>query len=242
MDDTSMAALQGLISELLGGGTQAQVNDRAARNQEIATVRGNRADYSKSSAFADAQGAMAQQMRNVLEKTLPSITRASEAAGTSQNSLRALMIQDAQNRAAESASAQGLAAAGTYGNISANLSSVLERLTQSNDPVASALIQALNVAKGATTQTSGTEQTSSSGSTSSNTSTNQSGTSTVTPNNSNTMTSNSSDFADFNSVVTDPTDFNSLAWGDLMKSTGSTSGAQLYEALNPNSWSARTTF
>jgi len=156
MSKQNEAALNLLIQQLMGGGTQQMAEDRARRLQEVGAVQNQRADYSKGAAFADAQGAMAQQMRLAMEKLLPSIVRSAEGAGTSQNSLRALLTQQAASQAAEASSALGLKAATDYGGISTNLSSILERLTQQNDPVTSALVNALNVAKGVETTTKGT--------------------------------------------------------------------------------------
>jgi hypothetical protein len=159
MDAKSLKALQDLIAQLGGGGTQAQAEDRARRQQEADIISALRSGYSKDAAFADAQGAMAQQTRGVTEKLVPSITRAAEGAGTSANSMRALLLQDAAARAGESASALGLKAATDYGNTAVNYSSILERLLQPNDQVTNDLLQALNIAKGAvsssTTQKSG---------------------------------------------------------------------------------------
>src|SRR5574337_153288 len=149
MTPEQLAALNGLISQLLGGGTPAQAQDRAARLQEIQNVQALRGGYSKEQAFADAQGAMNQQLRASLEKLLPSIVRAAEGAGTSQNSMRALMLQEAAQQAADSAAGLGLKAAVDYGGLSGNFSQVLEKLTQvQQDPVTQALLEALGIAKG----------------------------------------------------------------------------------------------
>jgi len=160
MDPASMAALQLLIKQLMGGGTQQMAEDQARRQQEIGAAQSQRSAYSKDNAFADAQGAMSQQLRMALEKMVPSLTRAAQGAGTSQNSLRALMMQDVGVRSAESAAALGLNAATQYGGIATNLTSILEKLTQPNDPATTALLQALSIAKGATqnTRTNSTTQ------------------------------------------------------------------------------------
>lgn len=163
MDPSSLAALQALISQLMGGGTQQMAEDRARRQQEIQALQNIRGQYSKEAAFGDAQGAMSQQLRQAMEASMPSLVRAAEGAGTSQNSMRALLTQDALNRAAEASSALGLQAAVQYGGLGANYSSVLEQLTRGDNTVTEALLNALNIAKGAvqdsTTQTSGTQTT-----------------------------------------------------------------------------------
>jgi hypothetical protein len=151
LDPNMMKILTSLIAELQGGGTPTMRAQQGERNQEIASTRSQQADFSKEAAFDDAQGAMAQQSRMILEKLLPTLVRSAEGAGTSQNSMRALMTQQAANQAAESASALGLNAAASYGGIANNFASILERLTQVNDPATQALISALGVARGAST-------------------------------------------------------------------------------------------
>jgi hypothetical protein len=138
-------ALSQLLAQLLGGGTAEQQASQSNRQQEIAAVRGQRNDYSKSAAMSDAQGAVAAQQRSALKELLPSINNASLGAGTSQGSMRALLLQDAAQKAADSSAALGLKASVDYGNISANLSSTLEALTRQNDPQTMALIEALKL-------------------------------------------------------------------------------------------------
>lgn len=163
MDPQSLAALQALIGQLMGGGTQQMAQERATRLGEISAVQAQRAGYSKEQAFGDAQGLMAQQLRTVLESLVPSINRAAEGAGTSGGSMRALLLQDAANRAAESSAALGLNAAVQYGGVSNQMNSILEALTRPDETSINALLNALNIAKGAvtssTTQTSGTSTT-----------------------------------------------------------------------------------
>jgi hypothetical protein len=153
LDGANLAALNKFIQELMAGGTPGMRQSAAQRQSEINTVGGIRSGYSKGAAFTDAAGLMAQQSRKALESMLPSISRAAEDAGSSGGALRALLMQDAGNKAAESASALGAKQAVDYGNISANLSSVLEKLTQTDPVLGQLLISALGVAKGATTTT-----------------------------------------------------------------------------------------
>lgn len=156
MDGASLAALQTLIKQLLAGGTPAMREQQARRNAEQGVVSNLRGQYDKESAFADAQGLIAQQMRRALEAAMPGISRASEDAGSSGGALRALLMQDAATKAAESSSALGVQTATNYGGIAANLSQVMEQLTRSDPTVVNALVQALNVAKGATVKTDST--------------------------------------------------------------------------------------
>lgn len=140
--------LKALLQQLLGGGTPEQRAEQARRIEEINAVRQQRGDYSKEAALADSQAVSARESRLALEKLVPSISRAAEGAGTSASSMRALLLQDAAQRAAESAAALGLKASVDYGNISTGLSGVLNSLTQQNNPITKALIDALAISKG----------------------------------------------------------------------------------------------
>lgn len=196
LDPASSAALQKLIQMLMSGGTQEQRQNTANRNSEISTVRDAREGYSKGAAFNDAQGLIAQTMRRALESMLPSINKAAEDAGSSGGALRALLLQDAASKAAEASSVAGLGAAAQYGGITANLSSVLEGLTKGS-PVTDALLQALNVAKGATSTTTTSGTTTQIGQTS--------GTQSQVGTTSNTTKSNENrDYAPFQTVSTSP--------------------------------------
>lgn len=156
MTASQQAQLQQLIAMLMNGGTPAMQASAAARSAETQQVAGIREGFSKENAFADAQGLIAQQSRRTLEALLPSINGAAEDAGSSGGALRALLLQDAGNKAAESASALGVKTASDYGGIQANLSQVLERLTQADPTAINALVQAFGVLKGATVSTTGT--------------------------------------------------------------------------------------
>lgn len=153
--------LRTLLQQLLGGGTAEQRAERAARLEEINAVRQQRGDYTKEAAFIDAEAVSARESRLALEKLVPSLTRAAEGAGTSASSMRALLLQDAAAKAAESAAALGLQTATNYGNISASLSGVLANLTQPNNPVTQALLDAISLSKGQTSTSSGDSKTSS---------------------------------------------------------------------------------
>lgn len=161
MSPSALAALNTLIAQLMSGGTPNQQADRAAIKGEIRTLGAQRTGYSKEAAFNDAQGIMGQQLRLTLEKLLPSINSASLGAGASQSSMRALLTQKAGENAAQNAAAAGLNASISYGQISNQMSGVIANLLGIPDPVAAALINSLNVAKGAVTSstTKGTDTT-----------------------------------------------------------------------------------
>lgn len=153
MSAQDQAQLDLLIKQLMSGGTPEMKAALAARNSEMGTVASIRDGYSKQAAFNDSQGLVSQQMRRALESLLPSINRAAEDAGSSGGALRALLLQDAANKAAESSSALGVQTAVQYGGVSSNLSQVMERLTQPDSTVANALIGAFQASKGATSST-----------------------------------------------------------------------------------------
>ena len=159
MSPQAQAALNLLIKQLMSGGTPEIQQQRAVRDNERNTVEGIRQGYSKEAAFGDAQGLIAQQMRRALESMLPSINRAAEDAGSSGGALRALLLQDSANKAAESSSALGVQTAVQYGGISSNLSQVLEQLTRIDPASTTALLNALNVAKGAVSTTNSNSST-----------------------------------------------------------------------------------
>lgn len=173
MTPADQAALDQLIQQLMGGGTQQMADDRARRIAEIQALQAQRSGYSRANAFTDAQGAMSQQLRLAMEQLMPALTRAAEGAGTSQNSMRALLLQKGANQAAESSAAIGLKAASDYGNVSNGTSQVLAALLNKDDPSVAALIQALGVSKGSVQNTQGTTTTVGSSNTQGTTSTNQ---------------------------------------------------------------------
>lgn len=138
-------ALNVLLQQLLNGGTMEMQQAQAARGTEVNRTRAQQARYSPEAAFADAQGLMAQLMRQAMEKNVATITRSAEGAGTSANSMRALLTQDALTRAAESAAAQGLNASANYGQIGASLAGVLERLTQPDNAQMEGLLSTIRL-------------------------------------------------------------------------------------------------
>jgi len=231
MTPESLASLQVLIAQLMAGGTPEQRAESAQREYEINAARTLRQGYSKEAAFADAQGAQAAQMRQAMEQLLPSIVRAAEGAGASQSSMRALLLNDAQQRAADSSALLGLQAATNYGNISSNVTGILEALTRQDSSVTNALLQALQISKGAVENSQWAESQSGSSTT------NQSGTSTTTGNTSQQQTAStgqrtggtpSTQSASYTGpVMQSPTQLSDAAWSQLMKSTGSNNASEL---------------
>jgi hypothetical protein len=159
MSPQTLAALERLIGQLASGGTPEMRAQNAQRSALLESTAANAAGYSKAAAFGDAQGLISQQMRRTLESLLPSINRAAEDAGSSGGALRALLLQDAADKAAESSSALGVQTAVNYGNIQTNFAQVLEAFSRQDPKATEMLIGALNVAKGAVQQTNGTTTT-----------------------------------------------------------------------------------
>lgn len=206
MTSAQQSVLDNLLMTLRNGGTASMKANTAARLGQVDFLTQSQGDYTKAAAFGDAQGLISQQMRRTLESLMPSISRAAEDAGSSGGALRALLIQDAANKAAESSSALGVQTASQYGNVNANLSQVIERLTAGGDQAAEALIQALNVAKGSTQTTNGSTSTyGTTTGTTSNNSSSQTGTSSNSNENRNVQT----DYAPF-AVDTTPKFYGAL--------------------------------
>ena len=155
MDASSLAALQQLIASL----SAQQPASSAAQGQAAATATKGAVGYTKEAAFADAQGAMQAQLAESLRQLMPSIVRASEGAGTSQSSMRALLTQDAASRAAEGSAKLGLQAATDYGQIANQFLASLSNMNQVGDSATRNLLAALQVAKGAVDNKTTTETT-----------------------------------------------------------------------------------
>ena len=234
MTPAQLAQLDSFISMMMEGGTPDMRAASAARTQERGTVINIRNGFSKDQAFLDAAGLMNQQNRRSLERLVPSISRAAEDAGSSGGALRALLMQDAANKAAESASALGAQQAVQYGQIQTGLSQVMENLTRIDPSLAQTIVGALNVAKGSSsTTTSTTDQTAVRSETG----------------NSNTQQQNQSQsaqtqFTDYAPLVsTTPTFYG--ATNEQLPDPSKYVGSSLYNMAqmnNQNPWASRVTF
>ncbi|WCD44276.1 putative structural protein [Polaromonas phage Tiera] len=159
MTPEAMSALNQLILQLATGGTPELKAQNAARDAQLGTLQNSQQAYSKDAAFADAQGLMAQTMKDALAKLLPTINAGSLGAGASQSSMRALLTQKAAQDAATAASAQGLGAAVSYGGVANGIGGNINQLLSIADPVTAALLASLNTAKGAVSNSQGTTTT-----------------------------------------------------------------------------------
>ncbi len=163
MDPTGRAALTELINSLLKGTNPEAKKYSDARASEIKTNQAARSDYTKNSAFADAQQAMQANLAKALEQAMPTLTAGIDAAGTSGSAMQALLTQQAATDAARNAAELGLQAAISYGNIQAGFGDILERLTSEGDPVTNQLLQALNISKGSFENTKASSSSSTTG-------------------------------------------------------------------------------
>lgn len=162
-----------------GGGGSVQANTDAANaikkteaqyNQQVLNAQQLQSDYSKSAAFADSNAAVAATLADALRQTMPTITAGIDSAGTSGSALSALLTQRAAADAAAEGAKLGLSAAIDYGNIAVAAGNTATGLLQSGNPLVNALLESLNIAKGAVSNTK--EKTISSGVSTSNTKTN----------------------------------------------------------------------
>lgn len=166
MDDQSLAALQALIKQLAGGGTNEDKERLSSIRSEIGANQAQRGDYSKGAAFHDAEAAAAAQMHNALKQLLPTITAGIDSAGTSGSAMAALLSTEAAEATSRNAAQLKLDAAVNYGQIANQASGVIAELLKIDNPVNRQLLEALNIAKGAVTTT--TDNTVQQGSTQSN--------------------------------------------------------------------------
>lgn len=149
LDAGTQDILSTLLQQLAAGGTPSMQQAAGARTSEIGNLETQRAGFSKEAAFADAQGLIAQTMRQALEKLIPSINTGALGAGASQSSMRALLTQRAAENASQQASAEGIKAATNYGQVAGGISEVISRLLSVQDPSAELLIRAIGASKAA---------------------------------------------------------------------------------------------
>lgn len=157
-DPQLLSILKTAIQQFAGGGTPDYQAQRAVRNEQIAATRAAAGQYSKQAAFADAADLMAQNLRLSLEKNMPVINKAIQGAGTSADSMQALLSQKLATESAQAAGALGATQAAQYGQIQSTLQGVLENLTRIDNSQVEALVNALNVARTTTSTQQNTGQ------------------------------------------------------------------------------------
>ncbi len=156
LDPNSMKTLQEFIAQLMSGGTANQKGEMQKRDAMTQFVTNLLGLVSPEQAKADAQGLMSLNLQQSMEKQMPALQKAIEGAGTSASSMQALLANRIAQDAALNASALGGEQQKAYAQSRAQLASLLEAFTRPQNTVENTLIQALNVLKGAVTNTNST--------------------------------------------------------------------------------------
>ena len=140
LEGTERDQIKGLLSQMIGGGTEAYKQAQAQRQETIGMLDSALNQYSKQAAFSDAAAMMQQNLNKSMEANQPAIQRAMQNAGTSGGSMQALLSQKLANDAALSAGTLGAEQAKAYGQISSSFMNQRGALTtgqdQSLDPIA----------------------------------------------------------------------------------------------------------
>ena len=154
-DPEALASLLNYIKQGASGGSQSYKNQLALRQGQIGQVHNLAANYTTDAAFKDAALLIQQSLQKSMEAQMPAISKAITGAGTSASSMQALLSQKLATESAQAAGALGAEQAKAYGNIGANLQSVLEALTRINTDGETNFLKALELAKVATSQSHG---------------------------------------------------------------------------------------
>ena len=165
-DEEALTVLKNLIKQLAGGGTDQQRETNQERTQTIQDTRATAQDYTKDKAFTDAKDLITQSLQTSMEKQMPAISKSIQGAGTSSSSMQGLLSQKLATDASTAAGALGAEQAKAYGGISANLASVLERLTQNDSTTENSLVNALALLRNTTSSSKSESSSVSSGSSS----------------------------------------------------------------------------
>lgn len=155
MDPKSLAALNALIKQLQTGGTAEQKKEQAVRDQQLAQIYSLLQQVSPEAARVSAESLMALNLQRALEENMPAISRAVEGAGMNTSTLQGVLSSQLARDASLAAGALGAQQEAAFASQRSNLAALLEPLTRPTNNVTTALINALQVSKGATR--SGTE-------------------------------------------------------------------------------------
>ena len=153
MTPESLAALQGLIDQLMSGGTNEILSERAKRAQTQQVIQALLGQVSSGQAFEEAKGLMALNLQKAMEQNMPAIQRAIEGSGTSAGSMQALLAQKLASESALSASALGAEQAKAYAAQRSALANTLEAASRPTNAATEALLQALEISKKAVQNT-----------------------------------------------------------------------------------------
>lgn len=160
----AIAALNALIATLQGGGSDENKNIAKAREEEIGRARQLQGQFSPEMARATGNSLIAKAISDALAQLIPGITAASEGAGTSKGSMRALLTQKAAEHGAIEGAALGANLSTAYGGLQANFEQTLNELTKQdpNGPLAQLaqlIIGSKGIVESGVTSSSGTSQT-----------------------------------------------------------------------------------
>lgn len=147
VNEEALSSLMDYLKKALGGGTEEYKKQIALRQSEFADLHKTAAGYSKDAAFQDAAMLMQQQLQKSMEANMPAILKSITGAGTSASSMQGLLSQKLATDSAQAAGALGAEQAKAYGNISANLASVLEKLSAIDTTNETNFLKALDLLK-----------------------------------------------------------------------------------------------
>lgn len=152
MDDEAYGMLMKYLREQMSGGSPEDQRRRQMIWSEIAANQGQRGQYSKGAAFADASAAASAMMSQALETALPAITAGVDSAGTSGSAMAALLSTKAAEAVSRNAAQLQLDAAISYGQIANQSSGIIAELLKINSEESRNLLHGLEIAKGARTE------------------------------------------------------------------------------------------
>lgn len=156
MSDSALAALDNLIAQLSKGGTPQDQQRWKQIQAEITANTLQQQKYSKESAQYDADTAAKAAQYEALQQMVPTISAGIDSAGTSGSAMAALLAQDAADQAARASAQLQLDAMISYGQIANQASGNNVELLKIDNPVTQQLLAALDIAKGAVTESTQT--------------------------------------------------------------------------------------
>ena len=129
----AIAALNKLLATLAGGGDANQQTISNERVAEIGRARKLQGQFSPDAAEAGGNALISKAIKDALLTLMPQITAASEGAGTSKGSMRALLTQQAGEKGATEGAALAANLGVQYGTLQSQFENTLAELTK-QDP------------------------------------------------------------------------------------------------------------
>ena len=135
--------LEGLLAQLVeSGGTPQSQQNSATRMAAAAELLNTIQQLTPANAEARSIAAVDLVVQRALEQALPQLQAAGESAGTSQNALQALSINDLATRTAGTTAAVILDAIANFATVQAQAGGALQGITE-QDPVSRELLALL---------------------------------------------------------------------------------------------------